>query len=41
MFENVQNFVRKRKKVDNFIYARGKKIDNCLYAREKKVILAE
>ena len=37
MFENVQKLVRKRKKVDNFIYARGKKVDNCLYAREKKV----
>ena len=28
MFENVQKFVRKRKKVNNFIYARGKKVDN-------------
>ena len=41
MFKNVQKFVRKRKKVDNFIYARGKKFDNCLYAREKKVDFAE
>ena len=37
MFENVQKFDQKRKKVDNFIYAQGKKVDNCLYAREKKV----
>ena len=41
MFENVQKFVRKRKKVDNFIYARRKKFDNCLYARENKVDFAE
>ena len=41
MFENVQKFVRKRKKVNNFIYARGKKVDNCLYAREKKVDFRE
>ena len=32
MSKNVQKFVRKRKKVDNFIYARGKMVDNCLYA---------
>ena len=39
MFENVQKFVRKRKKVDNFIYARGKKVNNCLYAPEKRSTL--
>ena len=39
MFENAQKFVRKRKKVDNFIYDRGKKFDNCLYAREKRSTL--
>ena len=35
MSENVQKFVRKRKKVDNFIYARGKRL-TIVFMPEKK-----
>ena len=39
MFKNVHKFVRKRKKVNNFIDARGKKVDNRLYAGEERSTL--